>query len=668
MVEKRSSMKAARRSILFMFIFCALTSIAATQAPAQTGDWLRFVPGDIRFYVEVRDLVDLRRRLQRLGIWHTVRELADADGRTTSQPTSRLPGLDDEQAISQLIGRRGALFAPTSAEWKGGVLFAECGGPQEVQRWRVQWGARRQADVGPVQCYLLEGNLRMAVLGNLIVLGPAEDRSNLWGRSVQLMSGRAGSNLRGQSEFASLSARLSGDHDGIGFVAWKPGDPFALAGCERMLLGFSLDESQLHCEIHGHRPHAGDRPVPTDPNVFERLPDDTLAAWSDSFVTAGGDVKEGSAVLLDDYSPLGIFLGMFASTSNPKGNTAENLGPRYTVAVCPELVKRGDDQPRTPVLVLLMDARNAGMVAEQMEHILDFVTMVARFAMIKPGDRVPSFGTEKRMIDGHEVRVIALGKVLAERFDLPLLRPIEICWTPMEKHLIVATSTARMQGVLRTWRGEAAGLRRSDVLGGIDATESPVVQWGFLRGTQASELMRSWLQFVRVHHPEALKDEWWQNWAADRTRKRTRFGVSLKDSPGVEGGAEVLEIDAASPAAGLLQVGDVILAAGGRPLATSQPALETAKRYNERGRQRLFRLTVLRGGRRLTFGAVVEPLDLASLKQLEPVRAIRQLIKLLRRAESVRLVRRGLQPDWLHVSVSVDWNQTGGATSRPGRR
>lgn len=625
-------------------------------------DWLAIVPGNVGFYVEVRDLIGLRRRLQMLGIWHTVREIANARHESTTQPVAtqpagRLPGLSDEDAISELIGRRMALFAPTSAEWKNGVLLAECGAQRDILRWRAQWGARRLPDNGPVQCYLLDGNLRMAVRDRLIALGPAEDRSNLWGQTVALLAGRTGSNLRAQSELASLLARMTSPHDGLAYVAWNKGDPFALAGCERMALGFSLDASELRCEVHGHCPAAaGEVLAPCDVEVIERLPPATLAAWSGSF---GGTAltPDGAALARDDYSPMGLFLNRFAAAGSKAGGLAQKLGPRYTVVVGPEPNAKGE--LRTPPLGVVVDAREPELVAERMGYILDFVTSFARIATVKPGEVIPTVALEHRKIEETTARVVPLGDVLAQHLKLSFLKSIEICWAAQGERLVAATSTDQLAAMLRSLRGKNGAAAIDRVTKTAAAAENgELVQWGLLRGVEVSNLLRHWLGYLRREHPDALSDKWWQQWAAKRTRSRTKFGVALKDAGGAEGGARVVQIDATSPANGLLHVGDIIVATGTTPLPATGPSNETARRYNQRGASQWFRLTVLREGKRLTFAVPVEPLEMGDLGQMEPIRAVRQLIVLLRRVESVRFERRGTDPTWLRLDVTVRWQET----------
>ncbi|MBX3396038.1 MAG: hypothetical protein KF841_11790 [Phycisphaerae bacterium] len=657
-VRPRGHTNACMIALCFLALTALQSAFAQAQPAASTRtpvDWLRFVPGDVRFYVEINDLVGLRRRLQTLGMWDVVRELASAD-RSPGARGPRLPGLGDEQAISLLIGRRGALFAPMSSQWRSGVLFAQLGGANEVQRWRTLWGARRLPDEGAVQCYLLDGGLRMAVLDQLMALGPADDPTNLWRRTVDLLAGRPGAHLRGQSEFASLFSRMSSLHDGIGYASWQAGDPFAPGGYDRIAVGFSIGDDELKCEIHGARTGAASNLIPCDSEAVRRLPADTIAAWSDSSHSWFGSHRNATGVALNEFSPLGLFLGMFSSATIETGKLEEMLGPCFTVAI--GLDPNGPDASMllVPQVVGIIQSREAPRVAEQFGVIADFVLTVARLTDAPTSAPAGSSLVERREFEGLTLRSVRIGTALADRLGFEFLKDIELCWAGAYNRLFVATSATRLQTVLKAWDGGGPALRTDGADSATDERE-PVVRWGFVRGRNVSRMMMTWLAHLRKQNPKALRDDWWQQWAAERTRSRTRLGVGLRDSETIRGGATVLELGSASPALGILQVGDVILATGGRPLPTTQPAAETARRYNERGPEKLFRVTVLRNGRRVTFGIPVEPLDLSEIHQIEPIRAMRQLIVLLRRIESIRFEQLGRDLNRLHLRVRVEWER-----------
>ncbi len=651
--------------IALSFFATAGPAYGQIQPPARQQaeqDWLRFVPGDARFYIELHDLISLRRQFQRLGIWEVVRELAGgerpADPRpAVSRPATPLPGLDAEQAISLLIGRRAALFSESSSQWQNGVLLAELERATDIHRWRMRWGARRLEDVGAVQCYLLESGLRMAVLDRTLVLGPAQDPTNLWGRTVSLMSGGPGSHLRGRSEFAALAARMDTRVDGLAYVAWNPGDPFAIAGCERMLVGFSMSQSALKFEVHGQRPGTEGTLAPCDRDVLSRLPRQTIAAWCGSVSPATIKAEAEASFIGHEGSPFASALKLLDSLQAGAGRFLDQLGPGVVVCLMPDTPNWASIDLQMPMTALFVESSALDAVLDRTGSIMEFVATAARLAAATPDAPARPILRSSRRISGIEVHSVPLGESLARRFDLPFLSKIEPSWAAVEGRLVVASFPPQMESILAALNKEQPALNEEfnfDEM--FDSAEGrlPPVQWAFLRGTMVSQMLRNWLGHIRLNHPDAMNDDWWQSWALERARQRTRLGVALRNAP-AHGGAEVVEIDSGSPAADLLQVGDVIVAVDGKPMPRANPATEAARRYNDRGRSSVFRLTVLRDHQRVHLSVPVEPLPGSNLQRLEPIRALRRLIVLLRRVELITYVRRGLSAERLHVNIAIEW-------------
>ena len=86
----------------------AMPTPASAPAAPVLSDWLNFVPGDARLYVELRDLAGMRKTFQRLGIWDALRRM-EGD---TSAPAQALPadpgtssGFTSESAIKVSVHR-----------------------------------------------------------------------------------------------------------------------------------------------------------------------------------------------------------------------------------------------------------------------------------------------------------------------------------------------------------------------------------------------------------------------------------------------------------------------------------------------------------------------------------------------------------------------------------
>lgn len=623
-------------------------------------DWLRMVPGDARFYVELNDLEGIRRRFQRLGIWRTVRELTEQDAPQTSQPWRRrsedLLGMSPEVAINQVLGRRSALIATGPATWQSGVILAELDAAAEVRRLLRQWRAKRIPGEGPVRRFLLRGDLLLAVQDRLLVIGPANDPEGLWARTVLLLSRKKGPHLGGRSEFAALKSRLRGDVGGLAYIAWPPGDSYAIAGCEKLLVGFSVTDVGIHCEFHGQRQGSTELLMPWKAALAGALPVDTLAAWSGSFRPTSLRSPPAGTVLDDQSSLIGLFVGMLSGLDRQSGNILDTLGPHVTIVLGPDTAAPADGF-QLPGVTVICEARDVQDHVHALDVLMGFFASLLEVTTDRRRES-PLRVVKKRQVEDVELHHVAIGSILSKRLGLPFLDRVEVCWAGMENALVFSSSTEHVEKIIRAAGHKTERLDGSGVGATIlphDIEGSPPVQWTMLRGTEVSRMFAGWLNYLRKHHPEALRDGWWQSWATDRLRRRARLGVALKNDPADGRRAIVREVETKSPAAGALRVGDVIVSAAGRPLRGPQPALEVARRYEQRGLTKRFKIGVLRDTKPLNLEIAVSPIPQADLSDLRPVRALRQLIILLRRAQAVRVTRYGSDPNRFDVDMSVVW-------------
>ncbi len=622
-------------------------------------DWLRFVPNDAGFYAELNDLDGIRRRLSKLGIWETVRELTEGDDGATSAAarSQKLLGMTPEAAITQILGRRVALIASCSADWQRGVILAELRDAAEVRRFLRKWRAKRMAPEGDVLTYGLRDGLRLAVRDRLIVLGPAVDREHLWQRTVLLLAGLGGRHLGGHSAFAGLRAMLGDHYDGLIYAAWPENDPFAFAGCQRLLVGLSFSRRSVRCELRGWRRGADEQLVPWDADVAAALPADTLAAWSGSFRTDALQNPPPNTALGDKESLIGLFVGTLSGLNRRSEHLLENLGPRVTVALGPDADAIANDF-HVPAAAIVCETQDAGAIVEHLDSVIGFFAKLVTF-MAKSGNEKPKLSaTLKRQIDGIDVHFVRMGDVLARRLDLPFLRKLEVCWADLDGRIVVATSTTYLEQIILAARGKAERLDAGGLLPSSQRdSDAPLVEWAMIRGADLSAVFATWLDYLARHHPKALQDEAWRAWARERLADGTRLGIGLESSADSPGRAIVREVSPGSPAIGILKVGDLILAASGEPLPKERPAMEVARRYARRGQAAVFNVRVLREDLSMNLRIPVPPAATLDLAGLEPVKAMRQLIKLLACARSVTIARHGTDAERLDVDVHIRWRK-----------
>ncbi len=217
-------------SSLICFAIATPTGLAQENraAPAPV-DWTRFVPDDVRVYVEIRDLAGIRRTFRRLGVWDQVRRLSESpETAATSQPwhrsAERALGLTPERAISLVLGRRAALFAREPGAWQSGVLLAELPRRTNLDVLLRRWRASEIGTTGPVRRYRLRGRILLAVRDRTLLFGPPRDPDRLWERSALLLAGARGPTLRDRSEFAGLRSRLTTQRSGFGYASFAAAD------------------------------------------------------------------------------------------------------------------------------------------------------------------------------------------------------------------------------------------------------------------------------------------------------------------------------------------------------------------------------------------------------------------------------------------------------------
>jgi len=635
-------------------------------------DWLRFVPNDVGFYVELNNLEGIRRRFSKLGIWETIRELTE--GSDASTPTDgrspRLLGMTPEATIVQVLGRRAALIAPCSADWQRGVILAELKDAAEVRRFLRQWRAKRMTAEGSVRKYSLRDGLRLAVRDRLIVIGPAVDPEHLWQRTVLLLAGHGGRHLGGHSGFAGLRAMLGESCDGLVYAVWPENDPFAFAGCQRLLVGLSFSRREMRCELRGWRRGADEPLVPWDAAVVATMPANTLAVWSGSFRTDVFQNPPPDTALSDTESLIGLFVSALSGLNHRSEQLLEKLGPRVTVALGSDsgAVAGGFHMPSAAIVC---ETQDAGAIVEHLDLVIGFFAKLVTF-MAKSGSEKPDLSAVlERQVEGTDVHFVRLGDVLARRLKLPFLKKIEICWASLDDRIIFATGTKYLEQIILAARGKIERLDAGKLLPPSSPegdTGMPLVEWSMIRGQDLAAMFVTWLDYLARHHPEALRDEVWQAWARQRLADGARLGVGLESPASSPGRAVVREIVPGSPAAGILRAGDIIVEAAGKPLPQRHAATEVARRYKRRGESPVFRLRVLRDGQSLDLPIPVSPAPALDLAGLEPVEAMRQLVKLLQCARAVTIARYGTNAERLNVDVRVHWRETrpSDAADKPG--
>lgn len=627
-------------------------------------DWARIIPGDVGFYVELRDLLGVRRQFAELGIWQVVRDLGEveADVPAVNRDSARRRtmdylGMTPEALINLVIGRRVAIIAVNSAQWQNGVVLTELVGAEQLPGLLRRWGARQIPSDGPVLRYTLRSGLLLAVRDRTLIFSPAGDPDGLWSRTSLLLGGQRGPTLAGRSDFAGLRSRLPADYQNLLYVVWPKHDPAAIGGCTRLLMGVMLEPTGIRCEFRGHRDEPASTVSGVDQSWIRMLPENTLAAWvsAQDFPVNWRNWLE--AATGDDLSLGGLMWQMMTKGENEKSSTAA-WGPGLAFVVSPD--RAGSlPGPEIPALALVLEAKDAQSHLAGLDTVAEFIAQLLVLLTAKEGETFPEVSVAKTTCEGVEYHHIAIGVSLVKRFPIPNLAGLRLCWTVLNHRLVISTSPRQMEAMIRTARGKAPALVKT---GGVAATTQiafspaePITEWSFIRGSRLSALLNSWLDFARRQYPQTLQRSWWQSWAAERLDRRQRLGLGLAADRQHPRGAVVREIQEDSPAASLLQVGDVIVGAAGKRLTTTQPAREIAVRYRARGAAEVFEVEILRGDQRLKVAIPVPPVEEVNLRGFDPLLALRRLVVLSSRVETITAWRYVTEPNRYDAQLYIRW-------------
>ncbi len=646
--------------------------IAKAEVDPQKLDWLRIVPGDVRFYVELSELSKIRDRFLKLGIWRTVRELTeqDASGPTTQpwhERSEEFLGLGPEAAVSRIIGRRCAMIATDFHSVQSGVILAELDENIDVRDLLNEWAAQRLSAKGDVRLYRLRGGILLAVWNRQLVFGTADDPDGLWVRAVALLAnlteGRQGSHLRGRSEFASLAARLEGETSGLLYIAWpdhtEKSTDAAFPSFQRLVAGVSFNSEGIQCRIRAQQTGGHEKLERIDTATLRQLPRDSIAIWSGAFSFDQWGKNPQFKTNSGEPSLGSMLSSAFQLLTAQGADSTAKLGPRITFVVGRES-SSDKESIVLPTVTTIIETHQALEHAKVIESVVDLIMRALSLTQAGRSD-LKSVKPQSETISDVEARSVQIGDFLVNRTGLSFLRSVQLCWAGDDDRLVLSTSMSHLRSVITALHEksnkDSLGARQPDILPRPKA-DLPVVEWTLIRGHEIATMFRSWLFYVQRTRTEALSDAWWQSWAQQRVHGGAKLGVGLADDPQRPGCAVVLEIDPKSPVNGILQSKDIITSIAGRPLARPKSAEDVAARYRARGNTTLFRMQVLRGDKTLSLDIPVEPAPAIDMSDFAPVRALRNLTILLNRVDSITLTRYSLKPTRFDVDVAIHWMES----------
>ncbi len=648
-------------------------------APAELpADWTRIVPSGVRLYVEFRDLSVMRHRLRRVGIWDTIRALGEPPSdvplarRPWQQRTEQLLGMSAEEAVIKVLGLRTALVAADPYHWEAGLVLAQVGDAAMVPRFLAAWNAEPRGAVGAARLYGLSGGLQLAVRDRTLLFGPQRDDEALFTRTTLLLAGQAGAPLADDPAFVRLRRDLPAQFDGLAYFAGpERNGPTApeprtapglraspserKAASDALLAVLTVRAEDVRIEVRSGA--AGRDFSPHSPPFAGPLPPGVVAAWGGTFDAGSFRARTGAA-------PSGLFslrtiAEMLLSEASGPDHPPGLLGPRAAL-----LLSRAPREPargfETPGLVFLLETArpdDALNLADAGADLLrGWCSIVAGESEPLPLSRYRLRGTPPV-----EARRISLGAALSRRTRCPLFADLDLHWAAIDSWLAVSTTRSGLEDVAAVLQGGSARLDRNGAPPEIAvAARGPRRDWMLVRGAALAEVLQSWLDYLdRIDSPIRSRD-YWRQWARRRGEERRRLGVSVRPAEPPAAAARVVEVSVDSPAWALIAPGDLVVAADGHPLSGKQPADDLARRFRGRSDPGRFVLTVRRDDESLD---VAIPLKVAAAPpaDLDPFAALRTLVELARRIDSLTIVRTVEGPQ-LRTSIAVRWVNAGGGS------
>lgn len=603
--------RAQRQGRAPLLIAVALAAVAMPDANASDDSLARHVPADIGLFVELRRGEDLLLPLAKPDLWLALAELTGqpADRQESSEWRQRVEqtiGMSPEEAVHTLLAQRVAFAAES---WRGSQdAVILCRPPESPRELLKRWAAQPLPTAARATVYRLPNSVGVALLDDVLIFG---DQASPTIFPQVLRSSPEGGTARLADDpiYRRLLERVPAEPDGVLFVRLKrtsaaaPAAPAAtepttrpanlplprpLADSDNVLLALHRKGKLLHLTAVGDAP-ARERPSPDEAAdlLVDRLPARTLLAWS-----LRVDYAElGSSV---DALPERHLLRIVKKVHERSGaieRLTRALDTRVAVALGVVDAPPGDaPAPPTPAVALLVSLRDPRVAEDEWRTLFHATIGVYKLLSLRrPGPR-----------EDLSLSTLVLGDRVAEQVDFsPVLRAalgpgpldaLHMSWVVDDDVLILASHSDWLRQIVSA-RRQSAG-RLADSLEAVRPTETAgresvlIAQPGPM-----GDLADAWLEFLASHFPMALDEEWWRRYQPDGGR--VRLGLQVIPDP-EQSRLSVQGVVPGSPAAGVIQPGDVILGVSRRRFATTQPVEEIQRAVENRPNARWVDLLVER--------------------------------------------------------------------------
>lgn len=583
---------AKRASLLFLL---AITAPAVGQTTAPAGSLARSVPGDVRFFLEARDIPALMQSSQAAALGGLFEEVVSTQPAASAPAPATAPasapatrparrgegawrerlaaamGLQNAAAVDMLFSGRIALVAESWENFNEAILISE---PLDVPALEAQMKpALLPNPPHPnVRCYRLSGDHQLATDGQRVLLGRPTGPTGLFARTLGIWASDKGVSLAEVAEFQERTRELGAAPQVIVFAharsrldaqsallqsLW----PQSWPQIESVAIAAQTQPGGVVLDLRGRlKPGTHWSPSASDEMLLSRLPAQTLAAWTQSIAYAQ-EYARLSAAPAD--SGIGFYISVLRTGLSPEvierdllrhlhGNTLIVLS-----TIPPEAVKTPPGSRLIlPAITMAVRVRAEAAPLAVLERAAGNLVALLNLRPAE-GERV---AIERMPLGpgGGEIRLIRVGQVFRGRTECEFLQELDICWTVADGLLVIGTHPSAVRDLVLARRGQAPQFEQPSRPPTATSPAPAVI----LR-TQpalAATMFASWVRYLREFHPEVMSAEWWEALRRRQLGPEGQMGVVLTPTTGP---AEVKYTLPDSPAEGRLQPGDRLLALGG---------------------------------------------------------------------------------------------------------
>lgn len=638
------------------------------------------VPPDARLFLELADVHTFLK--SRAG-----REFADLlaglmphpDTRPATQPASGWQrvlgeklGLRNPKAARLLFTGRLALAADGWNQIGDAILLAEPPDPAaletELQAHRIPETANAK-----VRRYRLEGDHELSCDGRTVVVGRRTNAAGLFLRTFALWTNDRRVTLANVVDFRERITALPTDSQIVFYSGQGTAVPATRPGANVSFFWPEVRSLAVGVVMNGHavtvetsaKLAAESPPKDADPPIHALLhvPASTLVAWTrpiryaEEFRRIDASYPDGAIRFYLDVLQTGLPPGTLESRllNHLVGDSILMVGLHAWKAS-----PGGSPEPSLllPVAALAVETDDPDAVSGVLAHIEQ---NLLRLLNLQPPKSGPLTISETPLApSGPAIRSLPLGQFFSIYTECEFLSSLEISWTVADRWLVIATHPEMVRQIVEVRRGAGQPVPVDgfhQALARVKTTRGIPQMALIARPGAAAKMIDSWEVFIKAHHPEMLKPDWWQRLRRRQLANGVQLGIVPR--PTTQPGVLVGRTLPGWPAYERLRPDDQILAVDGREVDARRPLASLRELMANRQKADAVTLRIRRSGQEIT---VQVPMltGLVDPPPIQPFELLANLADLLRVFSSASYI--AWQPAKDLVSARLELELSGPAS------